>query len=60
MQIQISWFLQKPTDLDLDCLQRQGVFGFNRTRVNKMNWFKFLDKYGEDLSCQNIIRVNIW
>ena len=23
MQIQISWLLQKPTDLDLHCLQRQ-------------------------------------
>ena len=34
MQIQISWLLQKPTDLDLHCLQRQGVCGFSRTRVN--------------------------
>ena len=25
MQIQISWLLQKPTDLDLLCLQRQGI-----------------------------------
>ena len=24
MHIQISWLLQKPTDLDLHCLQRQG------------------------------------
>ena len=31
MQIQISW---QPTDLDLHCLQRQGIFGFSRTRVN--------------------------
>ena len=30
-QIQISWL---PTDLDLHCLQRQGISGFNRTRVN--------------------------
>ena len=35
MQIQISWLLKKPTDLDLHCLQRQGISGFNRTRVNK-------------------------
>ena len=34
MQIQISWLLQKPTDLDLHCLQRQGIPGFSRTRVN--------------------------
>ena len=33
VQIQISWLLQKPTDLDLHCLQRQGVSGFSRTRV---------------------------
>ena len=26
MQIQISWLLQKPTDLDLHCLLRQGIF----------------------------------
>ena len=26
MQIQISWLLQKPTDLDLHCLQRQGIY----------------------------------
>ena len=28
MQIQISWLLQKPSDLDLHCLQRQGISGF--------------------------------
>ena len=33
-QIQISWLLQKPTDLDLHCLQRQGISGLSRTRVN--------------------------
>ena len=27
-------FLQKPTDLDLHCLQRQDISGFSRTRVN--------------------------
>ena len=35
VQIQISWLLQKPTDLDLHCLQKQGISGFSRTRVNK-------------------------
>ena len=34
VQIQISWLLQKSTDLDLHCLQRKGIFGFNRTRAN--------------------------
>ena len=33
MQIQISWLLQKPTDLDLHCLQRQGLSGSSRTRI---------------------------
>ena len=33
MQSQISWLLQKPTDLDLHCLQRQCISGFSRTRV---------------------------
>ena len=31
VQIQISWLLQKPTDLDLHCLQRLIVLGFNDT-----------------------------
>ena len=34
VQIQISWLLKKPTDLDVHCLQRQRVMGFSRTRVN--------------------------
>ena len=29
--------VQKPTDLDLHCLQRQGISGFSRTRVNNFN-----------------------
>ena len=33
VQIQISWLLQKPTDLDLHCLQRQGISGFSRAKV---------------------------
>ena len=36
VQIQISWLLQKPTDLDLHCLQRQGIFGFIRTKVRTL------------------------
>ena len=35
VQIQISWLLlQKPADLDLHCLKRQGISGFSRTKVN--------------------------
>ena len=36
MQIRISCLLQKPTDLDLHCLQRQGISGFSRARVNSL------------------------
>ena len=33
---QISWLLQKPTDQDLHCLQRQGISWFSRTRVKEV------------------------
>ena len=61
MQIQISWLLQKPTDLDLHCLQRQGISGFSRTRVKCSN-SKCLRNYsreeyfnepGHSISCKN-------
>ena len=35
VQIQISWLLQMPTDLDLYCLQRQSISWFSRTWVNR-------------------------
>ena len=38
MQIQISWLLQKPTDLALHCFQRQGISGLSRTRVKVYQW----------------------
>ena len=40
VQIQISWLLQKPADLDLHCLQRWGISGFSRTRVDFKALFK--------------------
>ena len=39
VQIQISWLLQKPTDLDLHCLQKQDISGFSRTRVKIQRFF---------------------
>ena len=30
---------QKPTDLDLHCLQKQGISGFSRTRVISTLWW---------------------
>ena len=35
MQIQISWLLKKPTDLDLHCFQIQVISRLSMTRVNK-------------------------
>ena len=35
VQIQISWLLQKPADLDLHCLQNQDLSVFSRTRGNE-------------------------
>ena len=40
VQIQISWLLKKPTDLDLHCLQKQGISGFSRTWVKGI-WYFF-------------------
>ena len=40
VQIQISWLLKKPTDLDLHCLQRQGISRFCRTRVKSLRYSK--------------------
>ena len=50
MQIQISWLLQKPTDLDLHCLQRQGISGFSRTRVKENLSFWMLQLLGRQPS----------
>ena len=36
VQIQISWLLKKPTDLDLHSLQRQGLSKISRTRVKSI------------------------
>ena len=38
VQIQINWLPQKPTDLDLHCLQRKCITGLSRTRVNIAVW----------------------
>ena len=37
MQIQISWLLQKPTDLDLHCLLRQGMPCSAREGLRKLD-----------------------
>ena len=44
VKIQISWLLKKPTDLDLHWLQRQGIYGTSRPRVDfpGETWHNFL------------------
>ena len=37
VQIQISWLLQKQSELDRHCLQRQGLSEFSRTRVKLLS-----------------------
>ena len=34
--------VQKPTDLDLHCLQKQGISGFSRTSVKSLHLFNFM------------------
>ena len=53
MQIQICWLLQKPTDLDLHCLQRQGISRFSRTRVNTL-WTNPGDDFLFDLGLTSL------
>ena len=55
MQIQISWLLQKPTDLDLHCLQRQDISGFSRTRVKMLF---FLSLQDGDTSSESNLHFN--
>ena len=60
MLIQIGWLLQKPTDLDLHCLLRQGMscsaregLGFSRLKwVNTLSISTMTDKFanGVDLN----------
>ena len=47
VQIQISWPLQKPADLDLHCFQKQDISEFSRTRV-KVSIQSYYDLYFVD------------
>ena len=48
VQIQISWLLKKPTDLDLHCLQRQSISGVSRTRDNLL--FRGMDTLPREIT----------
>ena len=53
-QIQISWLLQKPTDLDLHCLQKQGIIRGSAWQrlLEQMKWFW--------LNFMHTLNVNYW
>ena len=55
LQIQISWRLQK----DLQCLQRQGISGLSRTRVNYIFVYFWIDVYNRAIVYihQNFLKV---
>ena len=60
MQIQISWLLQKPTDLDLHCLQRQGISGLSRKLGLKP---KVLGRTSLSKNCRprsHVTKCSIW
>ena len=68
-QDQVSLLLQKPTDRDLHCLQRQGISGFSRTRFNpicslicnditvKLQWLEHIWDHG-NLFERWVVRAN--
>ena len=64
VQIQISWLLQKPTDLDLHCLQRQCISGFSRTRIKPNAFNPWFYTYSFIFFCTGLdqmhLGLNIW
>ena len=61
MQIQISWLLKKPTDLDLHWLQKQEISGFSRTRVKQPMCSDSIfpeNKYLVESNCKSILLYN--
>ena len=58
VQIQISWLLQKPTDLDLHCLQRQGISGLSAGQDLRV-FYNICPKYQETMTPYHTW-PNIW
>ena len=50
---------QLPTDLDLHCLQKQGISGFSRIRVNSMNSFCIIYCHGEKVNYQCFFSLSL-
>ena len=56
MQIQISWLLKKPTDLDLHYLLKQGMW------CSAREWLKITEKSyveGEDVICNLLVNFYV-
>ena len=58
VQIQISWLLQKSTDLDLHCLQRQAIARFSKTRVKTNSKMERTYEVRSRSSWPDILRIN--
>ena len=57
VQIQISWLLlQKPTGLDLHCLQKPGISWFSRTRVKACSYLKWIPGQQNSLLLNNPLK----
>ena len=50
VQIQVSWLIKKPTDLDLHCLQNKGISGFSMRRVKN---YHIYPKYWDTITTYN-------
>ena len=63
VQIQISWLLQKPTDLDLHWLQKREISGFSRTRIKQLLCSDTIfpeNKYLVESNCKSILFYDSW
>ena len=63
VQIQISWLLKKPTDLDLHCLLRQGMSCSAREGLKvRRQWHEFLELIKDNIKsfCKPYPAVNVW
>ena len=60
VQIQISWLLKKPTDLDLHCSQRQTYQGSEGPGSNPKQFFLPLTVTRQFLCCSSSLFVRLW
>ena len=57
VQIQVSWLFQKPADLHLHGVQREGLSRFSRTRVKEHNLARVISIHQNILLSNNLTRA---